>query len=68
MGKEFEKWINYNWDTLSNISPYPYSNLLSEGWKAALEWALNALWVEYGDTDLNTTWYGGPIEKELEDK
>ena len=35
---EFEKWVRNNWNTLKEISPCPYSNLLGEGWKAALEW------------------------------
>lgn len=36
--KEFEKWRRNNWDELKQINPYPYSNLLSTGWEAALEW------------------------------
>jgi len=60
MGKEFEKWINYNWDTLSNISPYPYSNLLSEGWKAALEWIYLQCCPE--------AWDVGDIEDDIEEE
>lgn len=34
---EFEEWKKENWNTLKKINPYPYSNLLQEGWRAAFE-------------------------------
>lgn len=64
--ENFEKWI----ETQNGLVKYDEitSKAAKLAWKAALEWALIALWVEFEDTDLSTVWYGGPIEEELEDE
>ena len=66
--KEFDKWYENSGCAWSFPITSTNKNKFKVAWKAALEWALDAVWEEYKDTDLGTTWYCEVIRKELEDE